>query len=171
VSDSGLSHLDPMGRPRMVDVSDKKVTRRYAIAAGYISLDEKCASALEAAISGPSRKGDPWSMARVGAIMAAKRTSDIIPLAHPLALDAISIDHFWDPSRRHAWIRAEVRLEGRTGVEMEAMTAVTGGLLALYDMLKAAGHGMELGPVRLLSKAGGRHGIIEYSWPETPWVD
>jgi cyclic pyranopterin monophosphate synthase len=86
-------------------------------------------------------------------------------------VDAVNVDHRWDPSTRKAWLRVEVSMEGRTGVEMEAMAGVTIGLLALYDMLKAAGHEMELGPVRLLQKSGGRRGVILWSWPDCPWQE
>jgi cyclic pyranopterin monophosphate synthase len=168
VSEGKLTHLDADGRPRMVDVSAKPRTARRAVAAGCLTLDEACAAALEAE-AGLQKKGDPWSVARIGAITAAKRTADLIPLTHPLTLDAIHVDHLWDAAHRRAWFRAEVLLEGRTGVEMEALTAVTGALLTLYDMLKAAGHGMELGPVRLLLKSGGRHGTVSHPWPDCPW--
>jgi len=161
-----LTHLDPEGRPRMVDVSGKAVTRRRAVAAGYLTLCEECANALEA---GGGPKGDPWTTARLGAIGGAKRTGDLIPLAHPLALDAITVEHHWDTVRRRAWLRVEVSVEGRTGVEMEALTGVSLGLLVLYDMLKAVSHRMELGPVRLLLKEGGRRGLVTQPWEDSPW--
>jgi cyclic pyranopterin phosphate synthase len=161
-----LTHLDPEGRPRMVDVSGKAVTRRRAVAAGYLALSEECAAALE---GGGGPKGDPWTTARIGAIGGAKRTGDLIPLAHPLALDSVQVDHHWDADRRRAWLRVEVSVEGRTGVEMEALTGVSLGLLVLYDMLKAVSHRMELGPVRLLSKEGGRRGQVSQPWEECPW--
>jgi cyclic pyranopterin phosphate synthase len=161
-----LTHLDPEGRPRMVDVSGKAVTRRRAVAAGYLTLCEECANALEA---GGGPKGDPWTTARLGAIGGAKRTGDLIPLAHPLALDAITVEHHWDTVRRRAWLRVEVSVEGRTGVEMEALTGVSLGLLVLYDMLKAISHRMEIGPVRLLLKEGGRRGRVTPAWEESPW--
>jgi cyclic pyranopterin phosphate synthase len=161
-----LTHLDPEGRPRMVDVSGKAVTRRRAVAAGYLTLCEECANALEA---GGGPKGDPWTTARLGAIGGAKRTGDLIPLAHPLALDAITVEHHWDTVRRRAWLRVEVSVEGRTGVEMEALTGVSLGLLVLYDMLKAISHRMEIGPVRLLLKEGGRRGLVTQAWEESPW--
>jgi len=161
-----LTHLDPEGRPRMVDVSDKAVTRRRAVAAGYLALSEECAKALE---GGGGPKGDPWTTARIGAIGGAKRTGELIPLAHPLVLDAVKVDHHWDAVRRRAWMRVEVSVEGRTGVEMEALTGVSLGLLVLYDMLKAVSHRMEVGPVRLLSKEGGRRGLVAETWEECPW--
>jgi cyclic pyranopterin phosphate synthase len=162
-----LTHLDPEGRPIMVDVSDKTITRRRAVAAGYLALCPECAEALE---QGGGPKGDPWTTARLGAIGGAKRTGDLIPLAHPLVLDGVTVEHHWDPATRRAWMRVEVSVEGRTGVEMEALTGVSLGLLVLYDMLKAVSHRMELGPVKLLRKEGGRRGMIEQPWPECPWA-
>jgi len=161
-----LTHLDPEGRPVMVDVSGKTATRRRAVAAGYLELCEECAAALE---GGGGPKGDPWTTARIGAIGGAKRTGDLIPLAHPLALDAVTVEHHWDAVRRRAWLRVEVSVEGRTGVEMEALTGVSLGLLVLYDMLKAVSHRMEIGPVRLLLKEGGRRGLVTQAWEESPW--
>jgi cyclic pyranopterin phosphate synthase len=161
-----LTHLDPEGRPRMVDVSAKGITRRRAVAAGYLELCPECAAALE---SGGGPKGDAWTTARIGAIGGAKRTGDLIPLAHPLALDAVTVEHHWDADRRRAWLRVEVSVEGRTGVEMEALTGVSLGLLVLYDMLKAVSHRMEVGPVRLLLKEGGRRGLVTQAWEESPW--
>jgi cyclic pyranopterin phosphate synthase len=161
-----LTHLDPEGRPRMVDVSAKEVTRRRAVAAGYLALCPECAAALE---QGGGPKGDPWTTARIGAIAGAKRTGDLIPLAHPLALDAIQVDHHWDAARGRAWLRVEVSVAGRTGVEMEALTGVSLGLLVLYDMLKAVSHRMEVGPVRLLRKEGGRRGLVAEPWEDCPW--
>jgi len=161
-----LTHLDPEGRPRMVDVSGKAATRRRAVAAGYLSLCPACAEALE---TGGGPKGDPWTLARVGAVTGAKRTGDLIPLAHPLLLDAVTVAHHWDPAQRRAWLRVEVTVEGRTGVEMEALTGVSVGLLVLYDMLKAVSHAMTVGPVRLLLKEGGRRGRVAEPWPDCPW--
>ena len=162
-----LTHLDAEGHPIMVDVSAKAVTRRLAVAAGYIELCPDCAEALG---KGGGPKGDPWFVARIAAIGGVKRTSDLIPLAHPLVLDAVNVTHHWDPQTRRAWLRVEVSMEGRTGVEMEALTGVSTGLLALYDMLKAVSHEMTLGPTRLLRKEGGRRGTITWPWPESPWM-
>jgi cyclic pyranopterin monophosphate synthase len=163
---SDLTHLDPEGRPRMVDVSSKAPTRRRAVAAGYLEVGPAFVQALE---GGLGRKGDPWSVARIGAVNGVKRTSDLIPLAHPLALDGILVDHHWEADKRRAWLRVEVSVEGRTGVEMEALTGVAAGLLTLYDMLKALGHDLSLGPVRLLLKEGGRRGTVTPSWLDSPW--
>lgn len=162
-----LTHLDPEGRPRMVDVGDKAPTARRAIAVGYLHLDEAAAEALD---GGGGPKGDPWSVARIGAIQGVKRTSDLIPLCHPLLLDGILVEHRWDRDQRRAWLRVEVKVTARTGVEMEALTGVSTGLLALYDMLKAVSHRMALGPVRLLLKEGGRRGTVTWPWDEAPWA-
>jgi cyclic pyranopterin phosphate synthase len=161
-----LTHLDSEGRPKMVDVSAKAVTRRSAVAAGYLELDPPAAEALA---RGGGPKGDPWSVARIGAVGGVKRTADLIPLAHPLAIEAVEVTHQWDPGTRRAWLRVAVSCEGRTGIEMEALTGVTVGLLVLYDMLKAVSHGMALGPARLLRKEGGRRGTLTLPWPECPW--
>ncbi len=161
-----LTHLDLEGRPRMVDVSEKVPTRRRAVAVGCLVLGEAEARALEA---GTLPKGDPWNLARIGAVNGVKRTADLIPLAHPLSVDGINVDHFWDRNTSAAWLKVEVSVEARTGVEMEAMAGVCGGLLVLYDMLKAAGQNMSLGPVRLLLKEGGRRGTVTASLPGCPW--
>jgi cyclic pyranopterin phosphate synthase len=162
-----LTHLDLEGRPTMVDVSAKAVTRRVAVAAGYLELD---APAAEALAQGGGPKGDPWSVARLGAVGGVKRTSDLIPLAHPLAIEAVDVAHHWDPGTRRAWLRVQVSCEGRTGIEMEALTGVAVGLLVLYDMLKAVSHGMTLGPARLLRKEGGRRGRVTQPWEGCPWT-
>ena len=162
-----LTHLDPEGRPTMVDVSAKAITRRVAVAAGYLELDEPAAEALA---QGGGPKGDPWSVARLGAVGGVKRTADLIPLAHPLAIEAVEVAHHWEPGTRRAWLRVQVSCEGRTGIEMEALTGVTVGLLVLYDMLKAVSHGMTLGPTRLLRKEGGRRGTITQPWEGCPWM-
>ncbi len=161
-----LTHLDPEGRPRMVDVSGKAVTRRRAVAAGCLELDEAAAEALT---RGGGPKGDPWSVARIAAVGGVKRAADFIPLAHPLAIEAVDVDHLWEPASRRAWLRVAVSCEGRTGIEMEALAGVTTGLLGLYDMLKAVSHGMTLGPVQLLRKEGGRRGTILMPWKACPW--
>lgn len=163
---SELTHLDPEGRPRMVDVSDKPPKRRRAVAAGCLVLGGAEAKALEA---GTLPKGDPWNLARIGAVNGVKRTADLIPLAHPLSVDGINVDHCWDRNTSTAWLRVEVSVEARTGVEMEALAGVCGGLLVLYDMLKASGQDMALGPVRLLLKEGGRRGTVTGSIPGCPW--
>ena len=164
-----LTHLDPEGRPRMVDVSEKPPTRRRAVASGCLQVGPAQAAALEDRARFP--KGDPWSLARIGAVNGVKRCADLIPLAHPLTVDAVTVDHHWDPESRQAWVRVEVRCEGKTGVEMEAISGVTTALLVLYDMLKALGQDMSLGPVQLLLKEGGRRGSVTRSLPGCPWPD
>lgn len=163
---TGLTHLDSEGRPRMVDVSEKVPTKRRAVAAGCLVLGAAEARALE---SGTLPKGDAWNLAHIGAVNGVKRTADLIPLAHPLSVDGIHVDHYWDASSATAWLKVEVVIEARTGVEMEAMAGVCGGLLVLYDMLKAAGQNMALGPVRLLLKEGGRRGNVTAALPGCPW--
>ncbi|MBI1751050.1 MAG: cyclic pyranopterin monophosphate synthase MoaC [Acidobacteria bacterium] len=163
---SKLTHLDSEGRPVMVDVSAKAITRRVAVAAGYLELDEPAAEALA---RGGGPKGDPWSVARIGAVGGVKRTADLIPLAHPLAIEAVDVRHHWDSATRQAWLKVQVSCEGRTGIEMEALAGVTVGLLVLYDMLKAVSHGMALGPARLLRKEGGRRGTLVMPWAGCPW--
>lgn len=150
----------------MVDVSAKPPTLRRAVAAGCLQLGEACARALE---DGSLPKGDPWSVARIGALNGVKQCSHLIPLAHPLQVEGIHVDHHWDPETRRAWFRVEVVCAGRTGVEMEAISGVSCALLVLYDMLKAAGQDMSLGPVRLLLKEGGRRGTVIQAWPDAPW--
>jgi len=161
-----LTHLDPEGRPCMVDVSAKAITRRRAVAAGYLELDVLGAEALS---KGGGPKGDPWSVARLGAVGGVKRTADLIPLAHPLAIEAVEVAQHWDPVGRRAWLQVAVSCEGRTGIEMEALTGVTVGLLVLYDMLKAVSQDMSLGPARLLLKEGGRRGLVTLPWADCPW--
>lgn len=163
-----LTHLDSEGRPRMVDVSNKAPSRRRAVAAGCLVLGEAEARALEA---GALPKGDPWNLARIGAVNGVKLTANLIPLAHPLPIDGINVDHHWDQRASTAWLKVEVSVEARTGVEMEAIAGVCGGLLVLYDMLKAAGQDMALGPVRLLLKEGGRRGVVTHPLPGCPWTD
>ncbi len=164
-----LTHQDPEGRPRMVDVSSKPPSLRRAVAAGCLVLGPQEAAALEGAQASPLKKGDPWNLARIGAVNGVKRCADLIPLAHPLLVDGVIVDQAWDPVARRAWLRVEVRCEGKTGVEMEALAGVSTGLLVLYDMLKAVGQDMELGPVRLLLKEGGRRGTVLQALPGCPW--
>lgn len=163
-----LTHLDPEGRPRMVDVGEKAPTARRAVAVGMMQLDEAAAEALS---RGGGPKGDPWSVVRLAAIQGVKRTADLIPLCHPLILEGVAVAHHWDAALRQAWVRVEVRVTAKTGVEMEALTGASAGLLALYDMLKAVSHQMAVGPVRLLLKAGGRRGTVTWPWAEAPWAE
>lgn len=167
-----LTHLDPEGLPRMVDVGAKAVTKRRAVAAGVLQLDEAASDALTSSLQSPAsglKKGDPWPVVRIAAIQGVKRASDLIPLAHPLAMDGVEVEHRFDPINRQAWLRVEVRCESKTGVEMEALAGVSAGLLALYDMLKAVSQAMDVGPVRLLLKEGGRRGAVTRTWAGCPW--
>jgi cyclic pyranopterin phosphate synthase len=152
-SDARLSHVDAAGRVQMVDVTDKSATVREARASGEIRMS---AAARRAIRSGAVKKGDPLQTARLAGIMAAKRTADLIPLCHPLALTGIDVELTAKP-----WgyaITAVVRTTGPTGVEMEALTAVSVAALTVYDMLKAVDRTMEIGAIRLDAKSGGRSG-------------
>ena len=150
---SGLTHIDAEGRARMVDVSDKPETAREAVAEGYVRLAPET---LALAVSGQGRKGDVRAVAEIAGVMAAKRTSDLIPLCHPLDISKAEVAVDVDGERLK--VTARVRTTGRTGVEMEALTAVSVACLTLYDMLKAADRGMVIEDVRLLAKSGGRSG-------------
>lgn len=148
-----LTHVDADGRLRMVDVGAKDVTEREAVASGHVAL---AAATRRAVRDGRLKKGDPLQAARLAAIMAAKRTSELIPLCHPLALTAVEVDLAHTP--RGIGIRATVRTTGQTGVEMEALTAVSVAALTVYDMLKAIDKGMVIERVQLEEKRGGRSG-------------
>ncbi|MEO8458115.1 MAG: cyclic pyranopterin monophosphate synthase MoaC [Chloroflexota bacterium] len=150
-----LSHVDDAGRPRMVDVSAKDETAREATATGSVYMS---AETLALVTTGAAKKGDVLTTARIAGIMAAKRTSDLIPLCHPLPLTSIDVDLAPDPARNAIDITATVRTTARTGVEMEALTAVTVAALTVYDMLKAAQKDMRISDVRLLRKVGGKSG-------------
>ena len=148
-----LTHLGADGSAFMVDVSAKADTAREAVAEGRISMS---ADALEAVRAGNLKKGDVLGTARIAGIMAAKKTSDLIPLCHPLMLSKITVDFEFEASAIR--VQARVRLNGPTGVEMEALTAVTVTLLTLYDMAKALDKSMVMSDIRLLSKTGGKSG-------------
>ena len=150
---SGLTHLDEQGAARMVDVGGKAETARTACASGRIRMT---AQALEAVREGSGPKGDALAAARIAGIMAAKKTAELIPLCHPLALDAVTVDFAFEQDAVRATARAS--LTGRTGVEMEALTAVGLALLTIYDMAKALDKGMVIEDVRLLEKTGGKSG-------------
>lgn len=148
-----LTHLDEQGKARMVDVGGKPATRRVAIAAGRIRMS---AEALAAIRDGAVPKGDVLAAARIAGIMAAKKTAELIPLCHPLALDAVTVDFVVGDSAVE--VTASASLEGRTGVEMEALTATSVALLTIYDMAKAIDKGMVIEAVRLIEKRGGKSG-------------
>jgi cyclic pyranopterin phosphate synthase len=150
---SGLSHLDAQGRARMVDIGGKAETQRVAVALGTIRMN---AATLAALRDGTAPKGDVLAAARIAGIMAAKRTAELIPLCHPLALDSVSVEFAFLAGGIEA--RATASLTGRTGVEMEALTAVTVALLTVYDMAKAIDKAMVIGDVRLIEKRGGKSG-------------
>lgn len=152
---SELTHLDEHGRATMVDVSEKAVTTRTAIAAGEVRM----ASATLAAIrDGAAPKGDVLAAARIAGIMAAKRTPELIPLCHTLLLTKVAIDFEIDETKSRVLITAAVRCNGQTGVEMEALTAVSVAALTIYDMAKALDKAMVIGAIRLLEKQGGKSG-------------
>jgi cyclic pyranopterin monophosphate synthase len=153
-----LTHFDARGAAHMVDVGGKASTHRVAVASGRILMRP---ATLRMIASGTAKKGDVLGVARLAAIQAAKRTPDLIPLAHPLALSRVSVAFALE--RRPAAVRIEARVEcrGPTGVEMEALTAAAAGLLTVYDMLKAVDRGMVLAEVRLEAKSGGRSGVFK----------
>ena len=148
-----LTHLDESGAARMVDVGGKRESARSATASGRIAMN---AAALAAIRDGEAPKGDVLAAARIAGIMAAKKTAELIPLCHPLALDAVTLDFAFVEGGIEATAKAS--LTGRTGVEMEALTAVSIALLTIYDMTKALDKAMTLGPIRLIEKTGGKSG-------------
>ena len=148
-----LTHLDDHGSARMVDVGAKAATARTAVAAGHIRMS---AAALAAVRAGDAPKGDVLGAARIAGIMAAKKTAELIPLCHPLALDAVTLDFAFEEGAVRA--TAAASLTGKTGVEMEALTAVSVALLTIYDMAKALDKGMVIGEICLIEKRGGKSG-------------
>ncbi|MDP2011723.1 MAG: cyclic pyranopterin monophosphate synthase MoaC [Phenylobacterium sp.] len=150
---SRLTHIDETGRANMVDVSAKAVTTREALAEGFVRMS---AETLALALSGDAKKGDVRSTAEIAGIMAAKKTSDLIPLCHPLALSKVEVRV--EPGEGGLSVTARVRTSGQTGVEMEALTAVSVACLTVYDMLKAADKAMTIEAVRLMEKSGGKSG-------------
>jgi len=150
-----LSHIDSDGKAVMVDVSDKDITDRIATATGSVIMAPETLRLVEA---GGVKKGDVLSVARLAGIMGAKKTPDLIPLCHPLALNSIEIELTLDAGRNAIDIRATCRVKGRTGVEMEALTAVSVTALTIYDMCKAVDRSMHLTNIRLMEKSGGRSG-------------
>jgi cyclic pyranopterin monophosphate synthase len=150
-----LTHLGADGEARMVDVSDKAATDRVAIAEGRVRM---AASTLASILAGDAKKGDVIGAARIAGIMAAKKTADLIPLCHPLSLNKVSIDIAPDEALPGLAVRAETRCIGPTGVEMEALTAVSVACLTIYDMAKAIDRGMSIEAVQLVEKRGGKSG-------------
>jgi len=150
-----LSHLNDAGEARMVDVSPKEVTSRAARAEGFVSMSPKT---LDLILGGSTPKGDVLATARIGGIMAAKRTAELIPLCHPLPLAEVTID--FEPSRDPPGLKVEAsaKVDAKTGVEMEALTAVSIACLTIYDMVKAVDRAMSFSGIRLVEKTGGRSG-------------
>jgi cyclic pyranopterin monophosphate synthase len=152
-----LTHLDKSGRARMVDVGEKAVTERLAIARGAIYMEP---ATLRLIIEGNVKKGDVLTVAELAGVMGAKRTSELIPLCHPLLLNKVEVVCTPEPEQNRVAIEATVRVSGKTGVEMEALTAVSVAALTIYDMAKAVDRGMRIGDVRLVRKEGGRSGVF-----------
>jgi cyclic pyranopterin monophosphate synthase len=150
-----LTHLSPAGQADMVDVSGKAVTERIAVAEGRIVMQN---ATLDLALSGNAKKGDVFAAARIAAIMAAKKTHDLIPLCHPLALTKVTVDLEPDPGLPGIKVRVLAKVLGQTGVEMEALTGVSIACLTIYDMLKAVDRSMRIEAIRLVRKSGGKSG-------------
>ena len=161
-----LTHLDAAGRIRMVDVGEKPVTRREAIARGQVRM---APATLEAIIGGKLKKGEAIAAARIAGIMAAKRTHEMIPLCHQIALEVVEVEFRSDRSNSALEIQARAVTDARTGVEMEAMVAVSAAALTIYDMAKAIDRAMEIGAIRLIAKRGGRSGDFVRSG-EREWL-
>lgn len=155
ISDAGFTHLDEQGRPRMVDVGEKEATRRVAVAEGYIRTSPETVHAIA---TGQVPKGNVLLIAQLAGITGAKRTADLIPLCHPLPLTSVEVDVSVDESLPGVRVAATAKVDGKTGVEMEALTAVSCALLTVYDLCKARDRGMVIGEIRLLRKEGGRSG-------------
>jgi cyclic pyranopterin phosphate synthase len=150
-----FTHFDEGGQARMVDVGAKDVTHRIARAGGSIAM---LPATLDAIAAGTAKKGDVLGVARIAAIMASKRASELIPLCHPLALTRVAVDFTLDRARSAVAIEVTCETRDRTGVEMEALTAVAAGLLTIYDMCKSADRGMRIGDIALIEKSGGKSG-------------
>ncbi|MCU0664851.1 MAG: cyclic pyranopterin monophosphate synthase MoaC [Myxococcota bacterium] len=155
-----LSHVDEQGKARMVDVSDKSITRRVARASGFVSMKEETATALE---ERRTPKGDPIETARIAGIVAAKRTAELVPLCHPLLIEHVDVRAALEKSGVR--LTSEVVTTGKTGAEMEALTAVTVAALTIYDMCKAMDRSMTIEAVRLEHKSGGKSGAFDRSDP------
>ena len=152
-----LTHLDDRGRVRMVDVGAKPVTRRVAVARGAVRMEP---ATLAAILGGTLKKGEALATARLAGIMAAKRTFELIPLCHQIPLEAVEVDFLPDQARSILEIETRVATQARTGVEMEALTAVSAAALAIYDMAKAVDRAMTIEAIRLIRKTGGRSGVF-----------
>ena len=155
---AGLTHFDGKGDAHMVDVSDKAMTSRVAVAAGHVTM---APATFDMISDGTAKKGDVLSVARLAGIMGAKKTPDLIPLCHPLPVTKVSVDLTLDPALPGVQIEATVKTTGQTGVEMEALTAVSTAALTVYDMVKAVDKAMEIGAIRVILKDGGKSGRYE----------
>ncbi|TCP42880.1 cyclic pyranopterin monophosphate synthase MoaC [Rhodovulum marinum] len=155
---ASLTHFDAEGHAHMVDVSEKAVTARVAVAEGYVKMTPET---LDLVTEGRAKKGDVMGVARLAGIMGAKQTASLIPLCHPLPVTKVALDLEPDPALPGIRITATVKTTGQTGVEMEALTAVSVAALTVYDMLKAAEKGMQIGGIRLTLKEGGKSGRYE----------
>jgi cyclic pyranopterin phosphate synthase len=153
-----LTHFDEAGRAHMVDVSDKAATSRIAVAEGWVRMQPET---LDLVRQGTAKKGDVLGVARLAGIMGAKKTAELIPLCHPLPVTKVAVELEADPSIPGVRIAATVKTTGQTGVEMEALTAVSTAALTIYDMLKAVDRGMEMGGIRVILKDGGKSGRFE----------
>ena len=155
---AGLTHFDAAGQAHVVDVSDKAVTHRIATARGHVAMSPETLALVE---EGTAKKGDVLGIARLAGIMGAKRTADLIPLCHPLPITKVALDLVADPDLPGVRVTATVRTTGQTGVEMEALTAVSVACLTVYDMLKAVQRDMEIGGIAVTLKDGGKSGRFE----------
>ncbi len=160
---AALTHFDEKGQAHMVDVGQKEITVRVAVARGEIRMQP---DTLDLILEGRAKKGDVLGVARIAAIMGAKKTPDLIPLAHPLPLTSVKVEFFRDEERSLIEIEATVKVSARTGVEMEALTAVACAGLAIYDMCKAVDRSMVISEIRLMEKSGGRSGHFKRSADE-----
>lgn len=155
--ENGLTHFDQQGNAIMVDVSEKKTTSRVAVASGKIRVNE---AVYEAIVQGTVKKGDVLGVARVAGIMAAKKTHELVPMCHPLMITKCSVDFVMLPEEQAVKAIATVKVNGQTGVEMEALTAVQVSLLTIYDMCKAIDKTMEMTEIHLMEKSGGKSGTF-----------
>lgn len=162
MADETLTHFDAAGNARMVDVGEKNNTRREATAEGTITMSSRAFALVQ---QGNMKKGDVLGVARIAGIMAAKKVDQLIPLCHPLAITGVDVTFTLDEARCAIGIKGTVSITGQTGVEMEALTAVSVAALTIYDMCKAVDKAMEISDVRLLRKSGGKSGVFERSKP------
>lgn len=160
-----FTHFNEQGRAKMVNVGEKPITRRTAVAAGCVLVNKKT---FELIRSGGMKKGDVLTVAQIAGVMGAKRTPDLIPMCHPIAMEGIDLKLWLDEQRHSVEIQATVSCDGKTGVEMEALTAVSAAALTVYDMCKAVQKDMLIGQIRLIRKTGGIHG--DYNREETECI-